>query len=132
VSVPSASDPKTMDGFIASRPIPGCEGGGIVPPPPVLAPGRRSGRVPALPYPPPGLLDCTSGHSRSAIGDSAALDHDGGGEDSGGSASRGGERYGVRSRIRLNVWILIYLRIGGWSASGSRSSEATDLSCHLL
>ena len=34
---------------------PGAWTGGFVPPSPVLALGRRSGRVPALPYPPPRL-----------------------------------------------------------------------------
>jgi hypothetical protein len=42
-----------VNGFIACRPIPGTPRGGFLPPAPVLALSRRSGRVPALPYPPP-------------------------------------------------------------------------------
>jgi hypothetical protein len=44
------------------RANPGRPWGGIVPPSPVLAPGRRSGRVPALPYPPPRSPQCTPEH----------------------------------------------------------------------
>jgi hypothetical protein len=48
------------------RANPGKPAGGIVPPSSVLAPGRRSGRVPALPYPPPRLLQCNSkGYDRA-------------------------------------------------------------------
>ena len=56
-----------MNGFIAFGPIPEGRRGGIVPPSPVLAPGRRSGRVPALPYPPPRPLECIANHGRQAI-----------------------------------------------------------------
>jgi hypothetical protein len=53
---------KTVNGFIALRPIPERPWGGFLPPSPVLALGRRSGRVPALPYPPPRLSQVTSRH----------------------------------------------------------------------
>ena len=46
---------------------PGMPRGGAQPPTPVLAPGLRSGRVPALPYPPPRLLQFTPEHGHSAI-----------------------------------------------------------------
>ena len=48
---------------------PGKPESGIVPLLPVLAPGTRSGRVPALPYPPPRLLQHTANHDRRAIHD---------------------------------------------------------------
>jgi hypothetical protein len=41
--------------------------GGILPPCAVLALGRRSGRVPALPYPPPRRLECTPEGRPTAI-----------------------------------------------------------------
>jgi hypothetical protein len=41
--------------------------GGIVPPAPVLALGRRSGRVPAWPSPPPRLLQCIGDHGHRAM-----------------------------------------------------------------
>ena len=37
---------------------PGMPRGGIVPPPTGLGPGSASGRVPALPYPPPRNFQC--------------------------------------------------------------------------
>ena len=47
---------------------PGMPRGGILPPAPVLAPGRRSGRVPALPYPPPRPLQGIGDNDHLAIG----------------------------------------------------------------
>ena len=47
-----------MNGFIALRPIPESFGAASGRPP-VLAPRRRSGRVPTLPYPPSRPLDFT-------------------------------------------------------------------------
>jgi hypothetical protein len=45
---------------------PGMSRGGIVPPPRSWYLGRRSGRVPALPYPPPRLRQCNpEGHDRA-------------------------------------------------------------------
>ena len=48
-----------MNGFIAFGPIPGCRGAASCRPPRSWPPGRRSGRVPALPYPPPKSLQST-------------------------------------------------------------------------
>ncbi len=52
---------------------PGRPWGGIVPPFPVLAPEWRSGRVPALPYPPPKSPQCTSLDCGRAISFSSVL-----------------------------------------------------------
>ena len=46
---------------------PGMPRGGVLPPTPVLAPEPRSGRVPALPYPPPRLVQCTADQVQRAI-----------------------------------------------------------------
>ena len=51
-----------MNGFIALKPIPEPVFGRRPAALPLLALGRRSGRVPALPYPPPGTCQCTSQH----------------------------------------------------------------------
>src|SRR6266478_1690596 len=51
---------RTVNGFIALRPIPGCRGAASCRPPRSWPLGRRSGRVPALPYPPPRLIQCTT------------------------------------------------------------------------
>jgi hypothetical protein len=57
---------KDCEWIYRFRANPGRPWGGIVPPSPVLAPGRRSGRVPALPYPPPTLPQCNSeGYDRA-------------------------------------------------------------------
>src|SRR4051812_36590499 len=53
---------KDCEWIYRFRANPGRPWGGIVPPSPVLAPGRRSGRVPALPYPPPRSPQCTPEH----------------------------------------------------------------------
>ena len=53
---------KDCEWIYRFRANPGRPWGGIVPPSPVLAPGRRSGRVPALPYPPPRSQECTPEH----------------------------------------------------------------------
>ena len=53
---------KTVNGFIAFGPIPGCRGAASCRPPRSWRPGRRSGRVPAWPYPPPGFLQHTPNH----------------------------------------------------------------------
>jgi hypothetical protein len=60
---------KTVNGFIALGPIPGCRGAASCRPLRSGHPGRLSGHVPALPDPPPRLLECTpnqrpSGNSR--------------------------------------------------------------------
>jgi hypothetical protein len=47
-----------VNGFIALRPIPGCRGAASCRPPRSWPLGRRSGRVPALPYPPPRWPQC--------------------------------------------------------------------------
>jgi len=49
-----------VNGFIALGPIPDRPWGRFLPPSPVLALGRRSGCVAALPYPPPRLSQRTS------------------------------------------------------------------------
>jgi len=49
-----------VNGFITLGPIPDWLWGGFLSPSPVLALGRRSGRVPALPYPLPKLSQRTS------------------------------------------------------------------------
>ena len=46
---------------------PGMPRGGVLPPTPVLAPGSASGRVPALPYPPPRSLQFTPEHGHHTI-----------------------------------------------------------------
>ena len=38
------------------RLLPECRGGGLLSRPRIPAPGRRSGRIPAEPYPPPGAV----------------------------------------------------------------------------
>src|SRR6516225_2873252 len=58
---------KTVNGFIAFGPIPGCRGAASCRPPRSWPLGRRSGRVPALPYPPPRLLQCIGDHDHLAI-----------------------------------------------------------------
>ena len=62
-----------MNGFIALGPIPERPWGGFLPPSPVLALGLRSGRVPALPYPPPRFTECTSQHCGWSISLSLVL-----------------------------------------------------------
>ena len=57
---------KTFEGFIALGPIPGCRGAASCRPPRSWPLGRRSGRVPAWPYPPPRLLQCIGGHDHLA------------------------------------------------------------------
>ena len=52
---------------------PGRPWGGFVPPSPVLAPESCSGRVPALPYPPPRSSQCTSQDCGWAISFSLVL-----------------------------------------------------------
>jgi hypothetical protein len=56
---------------------PGMPRGGVLPPAPVLAPGRRSGRVPALPYPPPRLLQCIRDHGHLTIAGWVTCSQDG-------------------------------------------------------
>src|SRR3954470_4967205 len=58
---------NTVDGFIAFGPIPVGRGAASCRPPRSWHPGRRSGRVPALPYPPPGLLQCIRDRGHLAI-----------------------------------------------------------------
>src|SRR3954452_21447530 len=54
-----AAENKDCEWIYRFQANPGRPWGGIVPPSPVLAPGRRSGRVPALPYPPTRCSHCT-------------------------------------------------------------------------
>ena len=58
---------RTVDGLIALGPIPGCRGAASCRPPRSWPLGRRSGRVPAWPDPPPGLLQCIGDHDHLAI-----------------------------------------------------------------
>jgi hypothetical protein len=58
---------RTVNGFIALGPIPGCRGAASCRPPRSWPLDRRSGRVPALPYPPPRRLQFTPEHAHSAI-----------------------------------------------------------------
>ncbi len=64
---------KNCNWIYRFRANPGRPWGGIVPPSPVLAPGRRSGRVPALPYPPPRSAQDTLEHYDWAIPSFSAL-----------------------------------------------------------
>ena len=68
---------ETVDGFIALGPIPGCRGAASCRPPRSWPLGRRSGRVPALPYPPPRLLQCIRDHGHLAIPGWVARSQDG-------------------------------------------------------
>jgi hypothetical protein len=58
---------KTVQGFIALRPIPGSRGAASCRPPRSWRLGRRSGRVPAWPAPPPRFLEPTPNHGHPAI-----------------------------------------------------------------
>jgi hypothetical protein len=58
---------RPANGFIASGPIPGCRGAASCRPPRSWPLGRRSGRVPAWPYPPPRLLQCIGDHGHRAM-----------------------------------------------------------------
>jgi hypothetical protein len=58
---------KTVNGFIALRPIPGCGAAASCRPPRSWDLDRRSGRVPALPYPPPRLPQCIVDHDWRTI-----------------------------------------------------------------
>ena len=49
--------------------IPGCRGAASCRPPRFWPLGRRSGRVPALPYPPPRSAHCTAGKDHRASRD---------------------------------------------------------------
>jgi hypothetical protein len=82
---------KTVDGFIALGPIPGCRGAASCRPPRSWHPGRRSGRVPALPYPPPGLLQCIGDHGHLAIRGSVGRSPDEAAESAGDRAPGSGE-----------------------------------------
>ncbi len=64
---------KDCDRIYPFRANPGRPWGGIVPLSPVLAPGRRSGRVPALPYPPPRSPQFTLEHRDCANPSFSAL-----------------------------------------------------------
>src|SRR5512142_1333183 len=58
---------KTVNGFIAFGPIPVGRGAASCRPPRSWPLGRRSGRVPALPYPPPRLLQCIGDDGQRAM-----------------------------------------------------------------
>ena len=58
---------RTVNGFIALGPIPGCRGAASCRPPRSWHLGRRSGRVPALPYPPPRHQQCIGDHGHRAM-----------------------------------------------------------------
>ena len=68
---------KHVDGFIALGPIPGCRGAASCRPPRSWHLGRRSGRVPALPYPLPRLVQCIADHGHQAIHGRVASVQDG-------------------------------------------------------
>ena len=68
---------KTVNGFIAFGPIPGCRGAASCRPPRSWRLGRRSGRVPALPDPPPRFLEHTPNRGHPAIPRGIALGHSG-------------------------------------------------------
>jgi hypothetical protein len=68
---------KTVNGFIALRPIPGCGAAASCRPPRSWRLSRRSGRVPALPYPPPRLPQSIVDHGRRAIDGSVACSGNG-------------------------------------------------------
>ena len=111
--------------------------GGIVPPSPVLAPGPALGSRPRVALSPPRLLQCTGDHGHRAM------------PGLGQPLARRSRRFRLDRCARiLTEWkivgtvrgsvhsvlsdhAIIYLLIGGLSATGLRSSEATDLSCHL-
>src|SRR5947209_20162430 len=64
---------KTVDGFIEFGPIPVGRGAASCRPHRSWHLGRRSGRVPALPYPPPRPSQCNSGEGDGANAFSPAL-----------------------------------------------------------
>src|SRR5262249_44435900 len=118
--------------------------GGIVPPLPVLAPGsallsrprvaRSSAPVPALDRGPRPLGHAGAGSAARTTGPktpprTAGQDQ----ENVPGPSPRGGlsTRCGVGHMSLYNHHIIEYLQEGGSSAAGLRTSEATDLSCHL-
>src|SRR5271165_2783163 len=134
---------RTVNGFIAFGPIPGCRGAASCRPPRSWPLGRRSGRVPALPYPPPRLLQCIGDHGHRAM-PGLGQPRTTGQKTPPGTAGQDQEkvpgpwprrgllrRCGV-GRVSLSSYhVMEYILEGGLSATGLRTSEATDLSCHL-
>ena len=105
---------RTVDGLIALGPIPGCPGAASCRPPRSWHLGRRSGRVPALPYPPPRLLQCIGDHDHLAIRGSVSRSQ---GEGAGSARDRapgsgGGSRSlterGIVGAVRGLVYCVIY------------------------
>ena len=86
---------KTVNGFIAFGPIPGCRGAASCRPPRSWPLGRRSGRVPALPDPPPRSLEPTRNHGHPAIPSGIALAQSGATECLGNCGAR--QRSGTRA-----------------------------------
>jgi hypothetical protein len=116
--------------------------GGILPPAPVLAPGSALGSRPRVALssaraPPVYSGPRPSGNAGisrlparrgSGIRPEWRLDQ----EDVHGPSPTGGSSWcGVRREMSCNHHIIGILLKGGLSATGLRSSEATDLSCHL-
>ena len=86
---------KTVNGFIAFGPIPGCRGAASCRPSRSWPLGRRSGRVPALPYPPPRSIEHTRNRGHPAIPSRIALAQSGATECLGICAAR--QRSGTRT-----------------------------------
>jgi hypothetical protein len=86
---------KTVNGFIAFGPIPGCPGAASCRPPRSWRLGGRSGRVPAWPDPPPRSLEETRNCGHPAIPSGIALAQSGATECLGNREAR--QRSGTRT-----------------------------------
>jgi hypothetical protein len=118
--------------------------GGVLPPTPVLAPGSALGSRPRVALSSARVPPAYTEPRPPAIHGGIALEQTGGGRMPRERRSQTRIEYqdphpeedGRRGEVRANVSHChvnnkISLFIGGLSATGSRSSEATDLSCHL-
>ena len=118
--------------------------GGVLPPTPVLAPGSALGSRPRVALSSAQAPPVYTEPRPPAIHGGIALEQTGGGRMPRERRSQTRIEYqdphpeedGRRGEVRANVSHChvnnkISLFIGGLSATGSRSSEATDLSCHL-